>query len=187
MIKEEDVVEHLLEWLSEQAEEAEPVAMCAEGDRVFTFQGTEAQGEKLVKNRPLSLSFRANVAPVLSNACDAASVHEQVVAPWDGPVDVVLLAFVLYTSGLRYATVGGWLGVDASTICRWLEPCASLGWMWVQQHQGAFSGQVAVDEKPITIDGATWYLCVAVDGVTRFPLHIAFYPSNTGTYCLMFL
>ncbi len=59
--------------------------------------------------------------------------------------------------------------------------------MWVQQHRGSFSGQVAVDEKHIKIDGVTWYLFVAVDCVTRFPLHIAFYPSNKGTYCLLFL
>ncbi len=79
------------------------------------------------------------------------------------------------------------MGVDASTICRWLEPFASLGWMWVQQQRGTFSGQVAVDEKEIKIDGVTWYLFVAVDCVTHFPLHIAFYPSNNGDYCLMFL
>jgi transposase-like protein len=99
----------------------------------------------------------------------------------------MFLAFVLYRSGLSYATIGGWMGVDASTICRWLEPFASLGWMWVQQQRSSFSGQVAVDEKEIKIDGATWYLFVAVDCVTRLPLHIAFYPSNNGDYCLAFL
>ncbi len=52
------------------------------------------------------------------------------------------------------------------------------GWTWLQQQQGCFLGQVAVDEKHITIAGVTWYLFVAVDCVTRCPLHLNFFPSN---------
>jgi transposase-like protein len=125
--------------------------------------------------------------PLLTKADDVASLHKQLLAAWEGPLGVMFLAFVLYTSGLSYATIGGWMGVDASTVCRWLEPFANLGWLWVQQQRASFSGQVAVDEKEIKIAGKTWYLFVAVDCVTRFPLHIAFYPSNNGDYCLTFL
>jgi transposase-like protein len=181
------LVEHVLELLSERAEEVEPVSILAEGAVVSELQGTEAKGETLAERVTLSKSFRANVVPLFSKAGDVVSLQEQLLAAWEGPLGVVLLAFVLYTSGLSYATIGGWMGVDASTICRWLEPFASLGWMWVQQQRGSFSGQVAVDEKEIKIGGVTWYLFVAVDCVTRFPLHIAFYPSNNGKYCLMFL
>jgi len=49
------------------------------------------------------------------------------------------------------------------------------------------SGQVAVDEKHITIDGVTWYLFVAVDCVTRYPLHLNFYRSNGEWACRTFL
>jgi hypothetical protein len=79
------------------------------------------------------------------------------------------------------------MGVDASTVCRWLIPVSSWGWLWLQQQRVNFSGQVAVDEKEIKIDGVSWYLFVAVDCVTRFPLHIEIYPSNNGKYCELFL
>ncbi|MCP4399019.1 MAG: DDE-type integrase/transposase/recombinase [bacterium] len=100
---------------------------------------------------------------------------------------MLLLAFVLYSSGFSYAVIGGWVGVDASTICRWLEPFSAWGWIWLQQQQFSFSGQVAVDEKHIKIGGVTWYLLVAVDSVTRMPLHINFYPPNGEWYCRTFL
>ena len=83
--------------------------------------------------------------------------------------------------------IGGWIGVDASTICRWMVPLSAYGWNWLQQQHLSFSGQVAVDEKHITIGGVTWYLFVAVDCVTRCPLHLAFYPSNSEWYCRIFL
>lgn len=68
--------------------------------------------------------------------------------------------------------------MDASTVCRWLIPVLSWGWRWLQQPRVSFSGQVAVDEKAIKMKGVTWYLFVAVDCVTRFPLHIEIDPSN---------
>lgn len=100
---------------------------------------------------------------------------------------MIVLVFVLSSSGLSYAVIGGWVGVDASTICRWLEPFSAWGWMWLQQQRVYFSGQVAVDEKEIKIGGVTWYMFVAVDCVTRLPLHINFYPSNGEWYCRTFL
>jgi transposase-like protein len=106
---------------------------------------------------------------------------------WDGPLGVVFLAFVLYRSVLSYATIGGWMGVDASTVCRWLIPVSAWGWRWLQPQRVNFSGQAAVDEKEIKINSKTWYLFVAVDCVTRFPLHIDIYPSNNGKYCELFL
>jgi transposase-like protein len=181
------VLERLFALLSEHAEQVEPVSILAEGRVVFERQGTETQGENLADRVRLSESFRAKVLLLFSKAGDVVSLQEQLLAAWEGPLGMVLLAFVLYTSGLSYATLGGWLGVDASTICRWLEPFASLGWMWVQQQRANFSGQVAVDEKEIKIGGEVWYLFVAIDCVTRFPLHIDIYPSNNGKYCLMFL
>ena len=186
--KESYLLDHLFALLSEQAEQVEPVSIFAQGSVVSELQGTEAQGEQFAETvTKLSESFQAKVVPLFSKAGDAASLQKQLLAAWEGPAGVLLLAFVLYTSGLSYATIGGWMGVHPSTICRWLEPFASLGWLWVQQQRASFSGQVAVDEKEIKIGGVTWYLFVAVDCVTRFPLHIAIYPSNNGDYCLMFL
>ena len=185
--KDNYLLARLFALLSEQVEQVEPVAIFAEDRVVSDLRGPEVQGEQFASPVRLSESFRANVMPLFSQAGDVVRLHEQVLTAWEGPLGVILLAFVLYTSGLSYATIGGWMGVDASTVCRWLEPFASLGWLWVQQRRDSFSGQAAVDEKEIKIGGVTWYLFVAVDCVTHFPVHIAFYPSNNGDYCLMFL
>jgi transposase-like protein len=181
------LLEHLFELLSEHAEEVEPVSLLSEGAAVSEVHGTEALGEKLADTLTMSKSFRDKLAPLFSQAADGSRLQQQVSQVWEGAFGVLMLAFVLYSSGLSYAIIGGWLGVDASTVCRWLVPFSAWGWLWLQQPPGSFSGQVAVDEKEIRIDGTVWYLFVAVDCVTRFPLHINFYPSNNGKYCLMFL
>ncbi len=139
--EDDSVVARLCALLSAQTEQVEPVAVFAEGSVVSDLQGTEAQGETLADRVKLSKSFRANVMPLFTKAGDVVSMHEQLLAAWEGPAGVMLLAFVLYTSGLSDATIGGWMAVDASTVCRWLEPFASLGWMWVQQQRASFSGQ----------------------------------------------
>lgn len=185
--KEGYLLERLFSLLSEQIEAVEPVSILAEALDVSEMHGSEALGEPLVDRLPLSESFREKIAPVFSRAGDGKSLQQQVMEFWEGPLGVVFLAFVLYSSGLSYATIGGWLGVDASTVCRWLVPVSTWGWMWLEQQRVNFSGQVAVDEKQIKIDGKTWYLFVAVDCVTRFPLYIDIYPSNNGTYCELFL
>jgi transposase-like protein len=181
------LLERLFSLLSEQSEAVEPESILAEGLDVSEMQGSAAIGEQLAARVALSASFREQVAPLFSRAGDGRSLQQQLMEVWEGPLGVVFLAFVLYSSGLRYATIGGWLGVDASTVCRWLIPVSSWGWMWLQQQRVTFSGQVAVDEKAIKIKGVTWYLFVAVDCVTRFPLHIDIYPSNNGKYCVLFL
>lgn len=185
--QEEYLLEHLLQVLSEHGETVESIGMLPEGTAVSQPQGTAVLGESRFESVNLSTSFREQFEPLFSKAVDAAQLHTQVAGMWVGTSGLVLLAVVLYTSGLSYAVIGGWLGVDASTICRWLEPFASLGWMWLQQQRVCFSGQVAVDEKHLTIGGVTWYLFVAVDCVTRFPLHLNFYPSNSEWYCRTFL
>jgi transposase-like protein len=185
--KEEYLLERLFSLLEDQAEAVEPVSILAGGLDVSQMQGSEAIGEQLADRGFLPKSFREQIEPLFSRAGDGRSLQQQVLEFWEGPLGVVFLAFVLYSSGLSYATIGGWVGVDASTVCRWLIPVSSWGWLWLQQQRVTFSGQVAVDEKEIKIKGVTWYLFVAVDCVTRFPLHIDIYPSNNGTYCELFL
>lgn len=181
------LLERLLTLLSEQSEAVEPVSILPESLNISELQGSEVMGEKLAPRVTISESFREQVEPLFSRAGDGGSLQQQVLEVWEGSLGVVLLAFVLYSSGVSYATIGGWMGVDASTICRWLVPVSTWGWMWLQQQRVNFSGQVAVDEKEITIDGVVWYLFVVGDCVTRFPLHINIYPSNNGKYCVLFL
>jgi transposase-like protein len=185
--KEGYLVAHVLELLSEQAEAVEPLPLLEKRVDRLELHGSAPQGEEVASRVSLSDSFREQVAPLFSKAGDGQRLHQQVMECWDGPLGVVFLAFVLYSSGLSYATIGGWVGVDASTVCRWLIPVSSWGWLWLQQQRVSFSGQVAVDEKELKIDGKPWYLFVAVDCVTRFPLHIDIYPSNNGKYCTLFL
>ncbi len=187
--KEEYLLEHLLRLLSEHGDAAEPVSLLPEGAEleVSALQGSEPQGESLLQSVKAPEFLREQFAGFFSKAVDEVSLGKQLAGAWEGAAGLILLAFVLYTSGLSYAVIGGWLGVDASTVCRWLEPFASLGWLWLQQQRVSFSGQVAVDEKEIKMKGVTWYLFVAVDCVTLFPLHVNIYPSNGEWYCRTFL
>ncbi len=105
--EEEFLLKHLFALLSEQAEQVEPISTCAQGRVVSELQGTEAQGETLAASLTLSESFRANVMPLFTKASDVVSLHEQVLTAWEGPAGMLLLAFVLSTSGLSYATIGG--------------------------------------------------------------------------------
>jgi len=106
---------------------------------------------------------------------------------WESALGWVLLAFALYMQGVSLSVIGGWLGVDKSTVCRWFSQLGPVGWTWFQAQKAAFSGKAEVDEKWIRIGGVWWYLFAAVDSVTGYPLHLALYPSNRGAYCKLFL
>ena len=71
---------------------------------------------------------------------------------------------------------------------RWLSPLAHVNWQGAVQHSQRFvSGTVAVDDKWLKIAGVGWYLCVAVDHVAGFPVHVALLPSNATPSCALFL
>ena len=106
---------------------------------------------------------------------------------WDSPLGWKLWAFVLYYHGVSLSAIGGWLGVNKSTVCRWLSEVSDWAGPYLKELKLAFSGRVAIDEKWIKIGNCVWYLFVAVDCVTGCPLHLALYPSNSGGYCKLFL
>jgi len=181
------LIEHLLGLLSEQSTGSEDASALPEGLEVSEFQGSAAHGESLLTNMKVPEFLNEQLGSIFSPCADTHALGKQLLGAWEGTSGVIVLVFVLYSSGLSYAVIGGWVGVDASTICRWLEPFSAWGWVWLQQQRPCFSGQVAVDEKHIKIGGVTWYLFVAVDSVSRLPLHINFYPSNGEWYCRTFL
>ncbi len=107
---------------------------------------------------------------------------------WEGLNGKMMLCFVLYYHGLSLEVIGSFFGVHKTTVMRWLEPFACLNWQEaVAKGQRFFSGILAVDEKWIKIDGVWWYLFVAIDHVSGFPLHVALLPSNAEPYCRTFL
>ena len=107
---------------------------------------------------------------------------------WEGTTGWLMLMFVLYYHGLSLSVLGTLFGVHKTTVMRWLEPLAQVHWQGVvQQGKRFFSGTVAVDEKWVQIQGTWWYLFVAVDQVSGFPLHAQLLPSNAGAYCQLFL
>ena len=109
-------------------------------------------------------------------------------AVWEGTTGWLMLMFVLYYHGLSLSVLGKLFGVHKTTVLRWLEPLAQVSWQGiVQQGKRFFSGTVAVDEKWVQIQGTWWYLFVAVDSVSGFPLHAQLLPSNAGAYCRLFL
>ena len=107
---------------------------------------------------------------------------------WEGTTGWLMLMFVLYYHGLSLSVLGKLFGVHKTTVMRWLEPLAQVQWQGlVQQGKRFFSGTVAVDEKWVAVEGKWWYLFVAVDQVSGFPLHTALLPSNATDYCQLFL
>jgi transposase-like protein len=109
-------------------------------------------------------------------------------ALWEGTTGWLLLMFVLYYHGLSLSVIGKCFGVHKTTVMRWLAPLAQVNWQGVvQQGKRFFSGTVALDEKWVRIQGEWWYLFVAVDHVSGFPLHAKLLPSNAGDYCTLFL
>lgn len=110
---------------------------------------------------------------------------------WQGPLGWYMWAFILYFNGISLSVIGRWLGVNKSTICRWLDKiaCWSKPWLDANNVYKALTAvkQIAVDEKWIYIDGVVWYLFAAVDCVTGYPLHVAIYPGNGIDYCKLFL
>ena len=120
-------------------------------------------------------------------------LHGEVSAPklaqlWEGTTGAILLAFILYYHGLSLEVIGRFFGVHKTTVMRWLSPLAQVNWQAVvQQGKRFFSGTVAIDEKWIKIAGVWWYLFVAVDHVSGFPLHVALLPSNAQPSCVLFL
>jgi transposase-like protein len=185
--KEGFLLRHLLGLLSGQDGLAEQAPVLPADAESQISEGTEPAGRKLPELKDIPEAIKKQAESLFCEVKDAPALDRQLSDAWEGQAGLLLLAFVLYTSGLSYATIGGWFGVNASTVCRWLLPFAAWGWEWLQMRQVSFSGRVAVDEKEIKIGGETWYLFVAADCVTRFPLHIAIYPSNGGNYCLTFL
>jgi transposase-like protein len=107
---------------------------------------------------------------------------------WEGATGAILLAFILYYHGVSLEVIGRFFGVHKTTVMRWLSPLAHVNWQGaVQQSTRFFSGTVAVDEKWLKVAGVWWYLFVAVDHVSGFPLHVALLPSNATSYCELFL
>jgi hypothetical protein len=111
----------------------------------------------------------------------------QLAAVWNGPLSWKIWALLLYLHGVSQAVIGGWIGVNKSTVCRWLDQVAEWAGYCLKDKKVTSSDKVAMDEKWVLIGGVFWYLFAAVDCVTGCPLHVALYPSNSGVYCKLFL
>ncbi len=181
--KEEYLLERLLELAMEKAEESEAAPRLSKGLEQLR-EATEPENstpDAREQNKPTE-------PPEEVKSLFEGEVNlEKLSAIWDSALGWKLWAFLLYFQGVSQAVIGGWIGVDKSTICRWLKDVADWGDFWLKAQKVAFSFRVAVDEKMIKINGKFWYLFVAVDCVTGYPLHAAIYPSNNGNHCKLFL
>ena len=97
------------------------------------------------------------------------------------------MAFILYYYGISQGTIGSWFGKNKSTICRWLEDISRLASAYLKNLVVDFSGKIAIDEKWIKIGDVWFYLFVAVDCVSGYPLLAQIYESNSTNYCKLFL
>lgn len=121
---------------------------------------------------------------------DRVVKQEELSEIWQSPIGWKLLAFILYFRGVSTSVIGGWFGVNKSTICRWLTSISSWSEEWVNKQNIQnikFSGKIGIDEKWIKIDNCWWYLFAAIDCVTNYPLLVSIHPSNDGNYCKLFL
>jgi transposase-like protein len=139
-------------------------------------------------SEPMGAPTEASMAALEATLLQGEGSPSKLAQLWDGTTGTVLLAFLLYYHGVSLEVIGRFFGVHKTTVMRWLSPLAQINWQAAVQHgKRFFSGIVAVDEKWIKIAGAWWYLFVAVDQVSGFPLHVALLPSNATPYCTLFL
>ncbi len=123
----------------------------------------------------------------VKNLLSGNTTEEQIASIWDSPMAWKIWALLLYLQGVSTAAIGGWLGVNKSTICRWLDQVSEWKGYFFKDMKISSSGKVSVDEKWVLVGNVFWYLFAAVDCVTGCPLHVALYPSNSGVYCKVFL
>ncbi len=140
------------------------------------------------EQEPMAAPSDASVALLEDTLLQGEVSPAKLAELWQGGTGATLLAFLLYYHGLSLEVIGRFFGVHKTTVMRWLSPLAQINWQAaVQQGKRFFSGTVAVDEKWVKIAGLWWYLFVAVDHVSGFPLHVALLPSNATPYCKLFL
>jgi transposase-like protein len=106
---------------------------------------------------------------------------------WNSQIGWRIWTFILYLNGVSTFTAGAWIGVNKSTICRWLSDLSEDWLQSIKQKMVNFSGKLSVDEKWIKIGDCFHYLFVAIDCITGYPIHIQLYPSNNTNHCMLFL
>lgn len=178
----------VLEALWEMAD-ASAQAQAAEAFPVLSLPDTlESVVPSGAEPEPTAVPTGASVAALEKTLLQGEVSPSTLAQLWEGATGAMLLAFLLYYHGLSLEIIGRFFGVHKTTVMRWLSPLAQVNWQGaVQQSKRLFSGTVAVDEKWIKIAGVWWYLFVAVDHVSGFPLHVALLPSNATPYCVLFL
>lgn len=182
--KEAVVLEALFEMAnaSAQAQADETLPALRLPERLESIPPCEAPQE------PPAATTEASVAVLEETLLQGEVSSAKLAELWQGATGALLLAFILSYHGLSLEVIGRFFGVHKTTVMRWLSPLAQVNWQAaVQQGTRFFSGTVAVDEKWIKIAGVWWYLFVAVDHVSGFPLHVALFPSNATPYCALFL
>ena len=178
------VLEALLEMADAgaQAQAAETLPVLSLPDALESVSPSEAEPE------PMAAPTAAAVAAVEDTLLQGEVSPSKLAQLWEGATGAMLLAFLLYYHGVSLEVIGRFFGVHKTTVMRWLSPLAQVNWQAAVQHGTRFfSGTVAVDEKWLKIAGVWWYLFVAVDHVSGFPLHVALLPSNATPYCTLFL
>jgi transposase-like protein len=182
--KEEHLLERLFKLALEKAEESKVAGRVPDELKEQLNKATEPIDST---QESLEQIKSDEVPEEVKNLFEGEVNSEKLSSIWNSKLGWKLWAFILYFQGVSQSVIGSWIGVDKSTICRWLKDVANWGYIWVKAQKVAFSLKVAIDEKWIKIAGEWWYLFVAVDCVTGYPLHAAIYPSNSGGYCKLFL
>ena len=97
----------------------------------------------------------------------------------------ICLCMTLYFWGLPLSRLGFWLGVDKSTIFRWMVGLVNeiFGDIQAKVMAGIRLGVVIVDEKWIKVGGVWHYWFVALDALTEIPVVCYLSPTRSRWAC----
>jgi len=101
-------------------------------------------------------------------------------------IKLVVFCLVLYGHGVPLRVLGKWIGVDKTTVLRWILGLSEALWEKIAQWiaKGVKGIMVYLDEKWIKIRGKWHYWFVAMDKETELPIVQELMSKRSGWNCL---
>ncbi len=166
------------EYLLEQVFEALQSDSLKESSRALTLLERAGIGEPRETGTKLLAPRQQEIEALLTPGTSLWEIS------WELKWAVVLL--VLYGHGLPLRVLGSWLGVDKTTVLRWILGLSQALWSqlseWITPRVRGTT--VYLDEKWVKIKGKWQYWFVALDGETELPIVQELMKKRTRWNCL---
>ena len=140
--------------------------------------------QEILQQVPLTSAGRAEITELFPEIQEELSLNESQTSKEEesqqnSRLQKARLSTFLYGCGLPLQVLAMLFSVCKSTIHNWIYKFSTLELEEkILESVHRWSGQIAVDEKWIKIDGIWWYVFSAVDAVSGFPLLIRLYPTD---------